>query len=70
VAFLETVRKRRRAASISSVLEEILQSVRRRQERARIEKSVSDYYSSLSESEENELAQWGEFALREFPGES
>ena len=35
VAFLETLRKRRRAASISSVLEEILQAVRRQQERAR-----------------------------------
>jgi hypothetical protein len=55
--------------TISYVLEKILQSVRRQQERARIEKSVSDYYSSLSESEANELAQWGEFALREFPDE-
>jgi polyribonucleotide nucleotidyltransferase len=70
VAFLETLRKRRRAASISSVLEEILQAVRRQQERAGIEKSVSAYYSSLSDKEVLEQAQWGEFALREFPGES
>jgi hypothetical protein len=54
---------------IFSVLEEILQSVRRQQERTRIEKAISDYYDSLSESEANELAQWGDFASREFPSE-
>lgn len=70
VAFLETLRKRRRAASISCVLEEILQAVRRQQERASIEKSVSEYYSSLSDQEVLEQAQWGEFALGEFPKES
>jgi hypothetical protein len=69
VAFLETLRKRRRAASISSVLEEILQAVRRQQERANIEKSVAAYYSSLSDKEVQEQAQWGEFALGEFPSE-
>ncbi len=67
LAFLETLRKRRRAASISSVLEEILQAIRRRQERAGIEKSVTAYYSSLSDQEVAEQAQWGEFALSEFP---
>lgn len=67
VTFLETLRKRRRAASISAVLEEILQSVRRQQERANIEKSISAYYSSLSAEEAAELAEWGDFALGEFP---
>jgi hypothetical protein len=70
VAYLESLRKRRRAPSTSSVLEEILQAFRRQQERASIEKSVSAYYSSLSDEEAVEQAQWGEFALREFPGES
>jgi hypothetical protein len=69
VAFLETLRKRRHAASISAVLEEILQAVRRGQERASIEKSVAAYYSSLSDDEALEQAQWGEFALGEFPSE-
>jgi hypothetical protein len=69
VAFLEALRKRRRAASISAVLEEILQAVRRQQERASIEKSVSAYYSSLSDQEVQEQAEWGEFAFSEFPGE-
>ncbi len=51
VAFLETLRKRRR------------------QERAGIEKSVSAYYTSRSDQEVAEQAQWGEFALSEFPKE-
>lgn len=66
VAFLETIRKRRRAASISSVLEEILQAVRRQEERAKIAKSVDAYYSSLSDQQAAELAEWGDFATSEF----
>jgi hypothetical protein len=69
VAFLEMMRTKRRATSVSSVLEEILQAVRRRQEQARVEQSVSSYYSSLSSKEATELTEWAEFALREFPGE-
>jgi hypothetical protein len=70
VAFLEIMRKKRRAASVSSVLEEILQAVRRRQEQARVEQSVSHYYSSLSRKEATELADWAEFASGEFLAES
>jgi len=69
VAFLEIMRKKRRAASVSSVLEEILQAVRRRQEQAKIDQSVSSYYSSLSGKDAKELNDWSEFALGEFPGE-
>jgi hypothetical protein len=69
VAFLEIMRKKRRAPSVSSVLEEILQAVRRRQEQTRVEESVSRYYSSLSGRETSELGEWAEFAAREFPGE-
>ena len=70
VAFLEKLRKRRSAPSISSVLEEILQAVRHGQERANIEKSVSAYYSSLSNKEVLEQSQWGAFAWGEYPDES
>ena len=63
------MRKRRRAASISSVLEGILQAVRRHEERAKIEKSVDAYYSSLSDKEAAEHAEWGDFATNEFLGE-
>jgi hypothetical protein len=69
VAFLELMRKKRRAVSVSSVLEEILQAVRRRQEQDRVEQSVSQYYSSLSGKEAAELVEWAEFASREFQGE-
>jgi hypothetical protein len=69
VAFLETVRKKRRAASVSAILEEILQTVRRNNERASVERSVADYYGSLSAGELADQAQWGEFATGEFPKE-
>lgn len=69
VAFLETLRKRRRATSISSVLEGILQAVRRQEERAKIEKSVDAYYSSLSDQEAAEHAEWGDIATSEFQRE-
>jgi hypothetical protein len=69
VAFLEVMRKKRRAASVSSVLEEILQAVRRRQEQARVEESVSRYYSSLTRNEAVELSEWAKFAQSEFPAE-
>jgi hypothetical protein len=69
VAFLEAVRRKRRAGSISAVLEEILQAVRRENERASVELAVADYYGSLSTEEAKEQAEWGEFSLHEFPYE-
>ena len=65
VDFLETLRRKRRARSVSFVLEEILQAVRREAELAKINQSVSDYYDSLSDEEVEELGQWGEFGLRQ-----
>jgi hypothetical protein len=67
VAFLEGIRKKRQAGSVSAVLEDILQDLRREQERASVERSMSDYYSSLADSELEELAQWSEFALAQLP---
>jgi hypothetical protein len=69
VTFLEAMRKKRRAGSISAVLDEILQAVRREHERAMVGRAVADYYESLSTEEATEQAEWGEFALREFPYE-
>jgi hypothetical protein len=66
IAFLEAIRKRRRAASTSSVLEGILQAVRRQEERAKVEKSIDDYYSSLSDKQAAEHSEWGDFATSEF----
>ena len=68
VEFLEALRKKHSALSTSAVLEDILQAVRREQEKASIEAAVADYYGSLWREEAQEQANWGEFALGEFPG--
>jgi len=69
VAFLEQMRKKRQAESVSAILEEILQNVRREQERASVERAVADYYSSLADNELAEHVRWSEFALAQFPKE-
>jgi hypothetical protein len=69
VAFLEAMEKRKQAGSISAVLEEILQAVRREHERGSVEQAVANYYSSLSTDEAADQAEWAEFALHEFPYE-
>lgn len=65
VDFLEALRKQRRAPSVSSVLEELLLAARREAELARIDRSVTDYYDSLSGEEVKELSEWGKFGLRQ-----
>jgi len=50
VAFLEALRKDRRAASISAVLEEILQDARRQLARQSGEEAVAEYYGLLRRS--------------------
>jgi hypothetical protein len=69
VAFLDAMRRKRRARSTSSVLEDILRKVRVEQEKSAVEKTISDYYSSLTDEEVKEQALWGAFAEREFPNE-
>jgi hypothetical protein len=69
VAFLETMREQQQAESISAILDEILQAVRREHERGSLERAVASYYSSLSTEEVTEQADWGTFALGEFPRE-
>jgi len=68
VAFLEALGKRKRAASTSSVLEEIIQTYRMGQRKKAMEDAVTGYYSSLDSEQADELAAWGNFALDEFPG--
>jgi hypothetical protein len=70
VAFLEAQRKKRRAPSASFVLEEILQTFRRGEEKRAMERAIADYYSSLSPEEAGEQVKWGAYALGEFPGEA
>jgi hypothetical protein len=65
LAFLDRIKTQRRAASISSILEEIVQAAQREHDRASLGRAVSDYYNSLSDEELTEQARWGEFALGE-----
>jgi phosphopentomutase len=67
IQFLESLRKKRRAPSISAILEDILQRFRRGQERASVEREIAKYYDSLSAEDLAEDVRWGEFAMREFP---
>jgi hypothetical protein len=69
VEFLEAIRKKRQVASISAILEEILQNVRREHEQASIERAVAEYYASFSDQVATEQAAWGGFAEQEFPNE-
>lgn len=65
VRFLEDLRKKHRARSTSSVLDNIVLALRRSQRKKALEHDVTQYYSSLSPAEVEEDAAWGEFALRE-----
>src|SRR5260370_17817961 len=67
VAFLEAMRKKQRAASVSAVLDEILRGVRREHELASIERAVADYYGSLSTEDAADQVQRREFPLPVFP---
>jgi hypothetical protein len=69
VAFLDAMRKKRHARSMSAILEDILYRARAEQEKSAVEKTISDYYSSLTDEEVKEQSQWGAFAEREFPNE-
>jgi len=63
------LRKRRRARSASSVLDEILQALRREQRASSLESAVAAYYTGLSSEGHNEQVAWGNFALDQFPDE-
>jgi hypothetical protein len=67
VAFLEHLRKSRRRASTSSVLEELVQAARLHEQRLAVDRSITAYYSSLSDTDAAEQSLWGEFAVGEFP---
>lgn len=69
IAFLDLIRQSRDAESVSAVLEEILQRVRREHERAALDKQMKDHYDSMPDSKATELAEWGDFAMRQVPDE-
>ena len=69
VNYLESVRREKRARSVSAVLEEILFQQQQNKEMERIAASVVSYYDSLSNEEANEGRAWGDFAATQFPDE-
>lgn len=69
IAYLEDVYTTHRAASVSSVLDELIRSARRAREQEALERAVTGYYAALSDTDATELARWGDFALGEFPRE-
>ena len=55
--------------SASAVLDDLLRSLRKERRRQGVERSVARYYSGLSDEEQVEDFEWGEFALAQFPDE-
>ena len=60
--FLETVRRRQKAASLTAALEMILEQEKQRREVSQLDSTISQYYDSLSDEEVEEQRNWGEFA--------
>ena len=67
VAILEAEKKRLRAESASSALEEILKERYRQNQMERMADAITHYYDSLSEEAVNENRLWGMFAVSQFP---
>ncbi len=65
VAFLERLRKKQRARSTSSVLDDIVRAFRRSQRRRALAREVTEYYLSLTPADRQEEAAWGDFASTE-----
>ncbi len=70
VRFLEALKNKRRAPSVSAVLEDILQEARRNGWRNALESSVADYYSSMPARAEADDRAWSDFARQEFEAEN
>ena len=69
LAYLEQTRKRAQKASISQVVEEMIQASKLASEKERISAGVRSYYDSLSSEEQEENRVWGQFSESQFPGE-
>jgi hypothetical protein len=71
VAFLEALRKKHRARSVSSVLDDLVQEARREEQKRAYEAQVTAYYDSFTEEDRAEDRAWGalgaqELAARDF----
>ncbi|MGA9528357.1 MAG: hypothetical protein WBS24_09590 [Terriglobales bacterium] len=62
VAYIEQQTRRRKLASLSAFLDELLREKTREQKLAEIEANTIAYYDSLTDEEVEEQRAWGEFA--------
>jgi len=69
VNYLESLRKKTKKDSMSSVLEDVIRQQQQTKEMERISASVTRYYDSLTAEEIAEDRAWGEFAATQFPSE-
>ena len=64
VAFLESLRKKHGARSVSSVLDDLVQEARREEQKREYEAQVTAYYDSLTDEEREEERGWAELGMR------
>jgi len=69
VSYLESLRRARKAKSMSSVLDDLISQRRQAEDMKRISASVTRYYDSLTAEEAAEDRAWGDFAANSFPSE-
>jgi hypothetical protein len=62
VTFLERLRKEKKAASTSRVLDELIEDAAARRQIEAMDKAFTAYYDSLTDEEMEEDRAWGEFA--------
>lgn len=65
LAYLERLRKEKKAASTSGILDELIRNAEAQERRSSTEEAISAYYSSLSADEEKENRAWGNFAAEQ-----
>jgi hypothetical protein len=65
IAFLERLRKKRKAPSCSKVLDDLISEAGRRHRKAEIHSAMDDYYSNMTEEEMSEDRAWGQFGLEQ-----
>lgn len=64
VAFLERLRKEKKATSTSQVVDELIEDAKARRQLEEYEKAVTAYYDNLTDEERKEQRAWGELARR------
>jgi hypothetical protein len=67
--YLEEVRKRKKAPSTSSVLDEMIREQKQMAGRRKLGDEITAYYDSLSDDDRQDNHAWGEFGESQFPRE-